>query len=1142
MVWKRGGTPKTVARAELETPTPPPTVAAPALVPTGSAPPPAASVQATSAPRCPRLYYLHPAMVGPLPSWDAALAYAAELGFNGVLLAPVGTPGGSGHLFQIGDPDRPHPALEFEGDTASALAALAEKARRAGVALHLDLVLDRAASDGRLVSEHPEWFAAPPADAPPDPRLAPAEQGIQPARLFDDAVADAMGDWWGARLRAYAAAGVAGFRGDAPARVPLALWRRFTGDLPECRFMAWTAGLAARDLQFLAGAGFAATFNSLAWWDGREGWLAEEAFRLASVAPPIATVEVPFGPRLAAGEEDPALAERLARQRLRFAAGTGAGLLVPMGFEHGARRPLDPVRARPEDWGQLRANPAVDLSGEVRAANARLAAEPARAVELRPLTGPGAPVTALLRADEADIRRAEGATLVLGNPDPRRAASVRAESLLAGAAGFARFRPVLPESGDALAPGGEVRLDPGEVRLFEAEAPRPVVAAAPSPRPAGAEQGDDAGAAAAAARAPRIGIEAVEPAVDGGRFAVKRTVGEVVEVSADLICDGHDKLGAALLWRAADEAEWRETRLEPLGNDRWAASFPLLRMGRHVFAVEAWRDAFATFLDEITKKHAAGVPIALELEEGRLLVARTAERAGGELAAVASRLAGASEAERLAVLTVPETAALMARADDRPFRSRSAEMPVEAERIGARFASWYELFPRSQSGDPNRHGTFRDVIGKLPRIRAMGFDVLYFPPIHPIGRAFRKGRNNTLTPGPDDPGSPYAIGSPEGGHDAIHPELGTLDDFLALRDAAAAQGLELALDFAVQCSPDHPWLREHKEWFDWRPDGSLRYAENPPKKYQDIVNVGFYAAGAAPSLWLALRDVVRFWCDQGVRLFRVDNPHTKPLPFWEWMIGDIRGRHPDAVFLSEAFTRPKVMYRLAKIGFSQSYTYFTWRNHKAEIAEYLTELATTAPRDFFRPHFFVNTPDINPYFLQTSGRPGFLIRAALATTLSGLWGMYQGFEYCEARALPGKEEYLDSEKYEIRVWPDRADGDIVDEISRLNAIRKANPALQTHMGIAFHNASNDQVLWYRKSTPDRSNVVLCAVSLDPRNAQEATVELPLWEWGLPDGAALEAEDLMRGGRFVWRGKTQRIRLDPYGLPFGIWRVRPAENA
>ncbi|MBD0272504.1 MAG: DUF3416 domain-containing protein, partial [Acetobacteraceae bacterium] len=617
MVVKRGRKPKTVARAELDTPTPQIASPLPTLVP-ATDPAPTGAAAESPAPGCPRLYYLHPAMVGPLRDWDRAFAHAAGLGFKGVLLAPIGAPGGSGHLFQIGDPDRPHPSLETDRDTESVLAVLAEMARGAGVSLHLDLVLDRAASDGRLVAEHQDWFAAPAADAPLDPRLAPAEQGIRPARLFDEGVAASLGEWWEVRLRAYAEAGVAGFRCDAPARVPAAVWRRFTSALPGCRFMAWTAGLAARDLQLLAGAGFAATFNSLAWWDGGEGWLAEEAFRLAAVAPPIATVEVPFGPRLAAGEDDAVLAERSARQRLRFAAGTGAGILVPMGFEHGARRPLDPVRARPEDWQQLRADPVVDLSDEVRAANARLAAEPPRAAELRPLTGPGAPVTALLRANGADVRRARGATLVLGNPDTRRPASVRAETLLAGAAGFTRFRPVLPDVGGPLAPGDEIRLEPGEVKLLDAEPSRPVVGQPASAGPAVGAEARDA-PVVLAARAPRIGIESVEPAVDDGRFAVKRVVGETVEVSADLVCDGHDKLGAALLWRAVDETDWRETRLEPLGNDRGTASFPLLRTGRYVFVVEAWRDAFATFLDEITKKHAAGVPIALELEEGRLL-------------------------------------------------------------------------------------------------------------------------------------------------------------------------------------------------------------------------------------------------------------------------------------------------------------------------------------------------------------------------------------------------------------------------------------------------------------------------------------------------------------------------------------------
>ena len=402
-------------------------------------------------------------------------------------------------------------------------------------------------------------------------------------------------------------------------------------------------------------------------------------------------------------------------------------------------------------------------------------------------------------------------------------------------------------------------------------------------------------------------------------------------------------------------------------------------------------------------------------------------------------------------------------------------------------------------------------------------------------------RDNSPSAAPGDPGSPYAIGSAEGGHDAIDPALGTLDDFRRLREAAAAHGLEVALDFAVQCSPDHPWLREHPDWFQWRPDGSIRYAENPPKKYEDIVNVDFYTDAAVPALWLALRDVVLFWAGYGVRLFRVDNPHTKPLPFWEWLIAEVRTRFPDAIFLGEAFTRPKPMYRLAKLGFSQSYTYFTWRKTKTEVTEYLTELTTTA-RDFFRPHFFVNTPDINPAFLQTSGRPGFLIRAALAATLSGLFGVYSGFELCEAQALPGREEYLHSEKYEIRARDWNAPGNIIAELTRLNRIRRANPALQTHLGITFLNAFNDQILYYAKATADLQNVVLVAVNLDPQFPQECDIEVPLWFWRLSDMAAAAVEDLMTGHSFVWYGKVQHIRFDPATLPFAIWRIQPVAGA
>src|SRR5690606_30156017 len=427
----------------------------------------------------------------------------------------------------------------------------------------------------------------------------------------------------------------------------------------------------------------------------------------------------------------------------------------------------------------------------------------------------------------------------------------------------------------------------------------------------------------------------------------------------------------------------------------------------------------------------------------------------------------------------------IALAAEHPHRTRSPVFPLEVERPLAQFASWYELFPRSVTNDPHRHGTFKDVIRRLPEIVAMGFDVVYFPPIHPIGHTHRKGRNNALLAKEGDPGSPYAIGSEEGGHEALHPQLGSFEDFHELVAVARSLGLEIALDFAIQCSPDHPWLREHPGWFSWRPDGSIRHAENPPKKYEDIVNVDFYAEGAIPELWLALRDVVEGWVMHGVSLFRVDNPHTKPLPFWEWLIADIRGRHPEVIFLAEAFTRPAMMARLGKLGISQSYTYFTWRNTKEELQTYFTELNEPPWRDCYRPNFFVNTPDINPYFLHESGRAGFLIRAVLATMGSGLWGMYSGFEICESAPIPGREEYLDSEKYQIKPRNFRAPGNIVGEIAQLNLIRRRNPALHTHLGFQAYTAWNDNILYFGKRTAELDNFILVAVSLDPHHAQEA---------------------------------------------------------
>ncbi|MCL9658344.1 alpha-1,4-glucan--maltose-1-phosphate maltosyltransferase [Pseudomonas protegens] len=640
---------------------------------------------------------------------------------------------------------------------------------------------------------------------------------------------------------------------------------------------------------------------------------------------------------------------------------------------------------------------------------------------------------------------------------------------------------------------------------------------------------------------PRIAIENTRPVLDGGQFAVKAVAGQQVEVTCKVFADGHDKLAVRVRWREEQQDAWSSQALEDQGNDGWLGRFPVPTVGRYRFCIEAWIDQFASFCYELEKKHRAGVPVSLELQEGRASVQQAAERSEGplreRLLALQQELAGLLETEQVALFLKDSSARLMAEADHRPYLSLSPEYPLDVERVQAQFASWYELFPRSITEHPSRHGTFNDVHSRLSMIHDMGFDVLYFPPIHPIGRSHRKGRNNALTAAPDDPGSPYAIGSEEGGHEAIHPQLGSLDDFRRLVAAAADHGLEIALDFAIQCSQDHPWLKQHPGWFNWRPDGTIKYAENPPKKYQDIVNLDFYAADAIPSLWLELRDLVIGWVEEGVKTFRVDNPHTKPLPFWQWLIGDVRRQYPEVIFLAEAFTTPAMMARLGKVGYTQSYTYFTWRNTKSELASYFSELNQSPWRECFRPNFFVNTPDINPAFLHDSGRPGFLIRAVLASMGSGLWGMYSGFELCESAPVPGKEEYLDSEKYEIRPRDFNAAGNIIAEIAQLNRIRRQNPALHSHLGLKLYNAWNDQILYFGKRNAEGDNFVLVAVSLDPFNAQEAHFELPLWELGLADDAATQGEDLMNGHRWTWYGKTQFMRLEP-AQPFGIWRITP----
>lgn len=644
--------------------------------------------------------------------------------------------------------------------------------------------------------------------------------------------------------------------------------------------------------------------------------------------------------------------------------------------------------------------------------------------------------------------------------------------------------------------------------------------------------------------AERLVIEDISHEVEGGRFAAKAVVGHPEVFEADIFTDGHDIIAAAFVHRMRGEEAFSELPMTFLGNDRWQVSVEFTAPGDHEFGFLAWRDLYATWHKETAAKLAAGQDIALELEEGRHLVEAASGSDGraarGDRAALKSLLKeaqafakSADQAASLAHLASDEVVALMLRAGPQTNLTVSPVLPLQVDRTTAAFSAWYELMPRSQSGDPERHGTFDDVIARLPYVRDLGFDVLYFPPIHPIGRTNRKGKNNSLTAGPDDPGSPYAIGADEGGHDAIHAELGTFDDFHRLIEAAHAHGLDVALDFAIQCAPDHPWIREHPEWFDWRPDGSIKFAENPPKKYEDIVNVHFYR-DALPDLWYALRDVVLFWIDHGVRIFRVDNPHTKPFPFWEWMIAEVRQRDPGVIFLAEAFTRPKVMKRLAKVGFSQSYSYFTWRNEKQEITDYLTELTRADSRHVMRPNFFVNTPDINPRFLQSSGRPGFRTRLVLAATLGGNYGIYNGYEICEAAPVPGKEEYIDSEKYQLRVWDMNQPGHIQDDIRLMNSLRRAHPALQRFTNLAFYHADSDQVLAYGKQSGD--DFVLIHVNLDPDNPHSFAFEVPLWEFGLPDDASVEVRDLINGNRFTWHGKAQWLELDPLTRPYAIWQL------
>jgi starch synthase (maltosyl-transferring) len=645
----------------------------------------------------------------------------------------------------------------------------------------------------------------------------------------------------------------------------------------------------------------------------------------------------------------------------------------------------------------------------------------------------------------------------------------------------------------------------------------------------------------------RVVIEGVDPEVDAGRFPIKRCVGDSVGVRADIFADGHDQLGARLLYRREEDSDWSEAAMRLIANDRWEAEFNVEELGRYVYTIIAWIDAYRTWAIDLAKRVKASVDISVDALHGVKLLQVAASRAKGvdkeELTYAAVRLRELSRED-------PKIAAEFAQNSDLlelTTRSRDFSQDVRYERelgvivdpVRARFGAWYEMFPRSCTTDPKRPGTFRDCAARLAYVASMGFDVLYLPPIHPIGITERKGKNNSLAPAADDLGSPWAIGSAEGGHKSIHPQLGTLEDLKDLQRQARQLGLDLALDIAFQCSPDHPYVKEHREWFRERADGTVQYAENPPKKYQDIYPFDFESKHAA-ELWQELKSVVVYWAEQGFRIFRVDNPHTKPFAFWEWLINDVKRDYPDTIFLSEAFTRPRIMYQLAKVGFTQSYTYFTWKNTGTELTEYFTELTQPPVREFFRANLWPNTPDILNDYLQKGGRAAFVARFILAATLGANYGIYgPAFELYENRPIrEGSEEYLNSEKYEVRVWDTNNPNSLKDLITRINSIRKGSPALHGDWSLRFHPVDNETLIAYSKVSEDSADKILVVVNLDPHNVQSGWLSLVLKELKLGNDEAYQVHDLLTEARYVWRGSRNFVQLDPSILPAHIFRVHP----
>ena len=1105
-----------------------------------TAPPPSGAAPSGG----PRIYNLFPLLVGRVSAWKAELPRIAAMNFDWVYLNPFHEAGFSGSLYAVKDPTKIDPRLRDDdgGSDDDQIRSFCDEAARHGLRVMTDLVINHTSKDAVLASEHPDAFVrnmwgevqSPFAVDPDDPTLRTVWGDLAELDYHRPEPREFLTGYWGDYVARMQGLGVKGFRCDAAYKVPPDVWRALIGPAKQrdagCLFAAETLGCTFDETVATARSGFDYLFNSFAWWDGKASWALETQERTRLLAPSIAFPENHDTDRVAARLPADATPERIARElttRYALACFFSGGVLMPIGYEHGARKQIHVVETTPAD---RETDTGIDISDQIAAWNALRASLPVASVEGAEwkLSGADSPYLALLRLDAGHVEAARDGLLVLANTSET-AVSLDPATLLSRTGGL--FEPFVDRTPGEVPvvfePGRTVMLAPGEVRVFTTERRAQAEISGPTSEPLGAG---------------RVVIENVTPEIDGGRTPVKRIVGEAVRVEADIFSDGHDKIAAALLYRPADETSWRRAPMRFVDNDRWAGSFPLERNTRYLFTIEAWRDPFATWHHEIDAKQEAGVDVRLETIEGVRIAegaARNAAKAGaGEaLRTIVDKLETleAGSQGQLDIIFDPHNRHLIEEHADKVNLSRyDHDLAVIADRLAARFSAWYELFPRSMSHDEDRHGTFDDVIAKLPYVRDMGFDVLYFPPINPIGHTNRKGKNNALKAEPGDLGSVYAIGDETGGHDAVHPDLGGIDAFRRLITAAHAHGLEIALDYAVQCSPDHPWIKQHPEWFEYRPDGTMKYAENPPKKYEDIYNVQFYG-DSLPSLWHAIRDIILFWCREKVRIFRVDNPHTKPLPFWEWLIAEVNALYPDAIFLAEAFTRPKMMRKLAKVGFQQSYTYFTWRDTKAELTEYMTELAFSEMGEYYRPNFFANTPDINPVYLQTSGRAGFVVRATLAATLSSAYGIYNGFELCEA-ALFRKEEYLDSEKYQIRVWDYERPGNIRKHITALNKIRRENPALWDFRNISFLNAGNDNVLAYARMTPERDNLLLILVNLDPKNRQECTYEVPLWELGLPDHGVVAVEDLLGGYKFTLNGKSHRIALDPADRSAVIWRL------